>query len=311
MRARFTAGLGGQLSLAAFSEQGVYVPGHTGDFVTGGQLRRGSLLIHSEEQAVRHLLDIHSLPVLDEIGASLLPGTWNTANRMKVISSDWHFDADDPRGSIDRWNGENRQRRLILSELRTYEQFGRWMLPFYDYELFDFFAKIPLELRYQQHLYIDTLIHNIFVNDLAPLARIPIAHQGILQLPTLSWRDWVLIKMPATILDGWILQKATASKRQEHLRSVGARSSKPSGPDPLDHWWYDYPAFRQSVIDTFKSWDGMHGILDASALVGLLQKPLPRLFIQFTVPALLTLYYFQQIMDHELYPFRIPCSGCC
>jgi hypothetical protein len=39
----------------------------------------------------------------------------------------------------------------------------------------------------------------------------------------------------------------------------------------------------------------MGGIIDVSALVDLLQRPLPRLFIQFTVPALLTLYYLQEL----------------
>lgn len=304
MQARLTAGLGGQLSLSAFSEQSVYIPGHTGDFVTGGHLRRGVLLIRSESQATRHIIDIHSLPVLDEMAAALFPRIWDAATKKRAILDGWSFDADDPVGSIDRWDGQNRQRRLILTELRTYEEFGHWILPFYDYELFDFFAQVPLGLRYQQYLYIDALLHSVFVDDLAPLAGIPIAPNRTLQLPTLNWRDWLLLRKPTTVLDDWLLKRATRSKRREHLQSVGARSLEPSGPDPLDHWWDDYPGFRQSVIDTFKDWDGMHGIVDVSALVSLLQKPLPRLFIQFAVPALLTLCYFQQIVERELHGVR-------
>ena len=303
MLARFTAGLGGQLSLVAFSAQDVYVQGHTGDLVTGGQLRRGGLLVRSEAQAVRHLIDIHSLPVFDHMAAALCPGTWEAGSRVKVISSDWHFDADDPTGSIDRWDCENRQRRLVLSELRTYEQFARWMLPFYDYDLFDFFAAVPLRLRYQQRLYIDTLVHNMFVDDLAALAQISIAYKGSLQLPILSWRDWVLMRIPPGIVDEWILRRATDSKRREHLNSIGARSSEPSGPDPLDHWWYEHPSFRRFVIEKLSDWDGMHGIIDVRALADVLQRPLPRLFIQFTVPALLTLCAFQQIVEQEINSF--------
>jgi len=297
MRARFTAGLGAQLSLDAFCAQDVYMPGHSGDLVTGSWLNLPALRARSKSRAIQQLINMHLLPVLDEMAAAILPGTWHTGSQIESISSNWHFHADDPFGSVDRWNYENRQRRLILSELRAYEQFGRWMLPFFDYEFFDFFAQVPLELRYQQRLYIDTLIHNIFVDDLAALAQIPIAYQGVLQSPALSWRDWMLIKMPATILDDWILRKATDSKHREHSRSIGMCSPESSGPDPLDHWWYDHPAFRQSISNTFRDWDGMHRIVDVPALIELLQKPLPRLFIQFTVPALLTLYYFQQITE--------------
>lgn len=303
MRARFSAGLGGQLSLAAFSEQDVYVPGHTGDFVTGGHLRRGALLVRSQAQAVRHLLDVHSLFVLDELGAPLLPGVWDAASRMKVISSGWHFDADDPIGSIERWDCINRQRRLILSELRTYERFGKWMLPYFDYDLFDFFAEVPLQLRYQQRLYIDTLLHKIFVDDLGVLAQIPIAYQDTIRLPSLSWPDSVLMTKPAAIFRGWLLKLDSALKRRAQLRSIGTVSPEPVGPDPLDHWWYHYPPFRRSIIDTFSQWDGMHGIINVSALITLLQQPLPRLFIQFTVPAFLTLCYFQWIVEHTINAF--------
>lgn len=298
--ARFTAGLGGELSRTAFDNSTVYIPGHTGDFVTGGHLRRGGLLVCSETQAIRHLIDIHLLPVFDEMTSILFHKNWNTGIRAKVISNCWHFDTADPTGSIDRWDCENRQRRLIISELRTYEQSGHWMLPFYDYNLFDFFAKVPIELRYQQSLYIDTLVHNIFINDLAFLAEIPIAHQGILHQPTLSWRDWVLIRKPVAVFDDWILKRATDTKRREHLQSICGRSTEPSGPDPIDHWWYDYPAFRQSLIDTFNDWDGMSGIIDVDVLLKILQQPLPRLFVQFIIPAFLTLYYFQKITAHEI-----------
>jgi hypothetical protein len=48
----------------------------------------------------------------------------------------------------------------------------------------------------------------------------------------------------------------------------------------------------------FNGWDGMKGIVNADVLPDVLQKPLPRLFVQFTVPALLTLCYFQRIVDN-------------
>jgi hypothetical protein len=189
---------------------------------------------------------------------------------------------------------------LILAELSTYAQFGHWMLPLYDYEYFDFCTGIPLSLRYRQPLYIGALLQDLLVNDLSVLTEIPIAYKGRLHPPALDWRDWLLLRKPSFVPNGWILQRAARAKQQEHLESIGTRSSEPSGPDPLDHWWYDYPEFRRSVSNTFLDWDGLHGIIDVSALSEALQKPLPRLFVQFTVPALLTLFYFQRIVERDL-----------
>ncbi|MFW6116341.1 MAG: asparagine synthase-related protein [bacterium] len=304
MRARFTAGLGAQLSLSAGpqtdDETDVYVPGHVGDTLTSGDLSRGEFLVRSEAQAVQHLINGYSLLIPGEIGAALFPRAWTPASTRRVILTGWHFDALNPLSSLYRWHHQNANRRKYLTELRTYERFGHWMLPYYDYDLFEFFTRVPPELLYRQRLYVDTLIHRIFVDDLSVLSRIPIAYKGNLQVPSLSRRDRAAMSTLPPLLSDWILRRATNSKRREHLRTVGMRSSKPSGPDPLDHWWCDYPGFRESVIDSFRDWDGMKGIVDASALIGILQEPLPRLFIQFAVPGLLTLRYFQQIVEDEL-----------
>jgi hypothetical protein len=302
MQTRFTAGLGAQLSLSAHSQSAVYVPGHVGDSLTSGDLSRGDFLVRVEMQAVQRLLHAYSLLTVEEIGEGLFPGSWSPASVHRVVLSGWHFDAQDSLGSLFRWHYENANRRKYLAELRTYERYGRWILPFYDYDLFDFFAGVPPELLYHQRLYLDTLLHKIFVDDLAPLARIPIAYEGSLRLAALSWRDRVVMMNPPAVLGDWILKRATDSRRREHLGSVDDRSTKPTGPDPLDHWWYEDRAFRQSVIETVKDWDGMKGIIDVSALLTLLQEPLSRHFIQFAVPALLTLYYFQQIVEGELSP---------
>jgi hypothetical protein len=294
MRARFTAGLGAQLSLTGLSESHVCVPGYSANVLSGGTVSRGALLVHSRAQAASLIIGGHSLPVLHGMAKTIFPDIWDDQIKERVVLGQWHFDAADPVGSIDRWNCENRQRRLTLSELRTYEEFGHWMLPFYDYELYDFYASVPLDLRYRGRLYIDVLLHAVFTGRLARLAEIPVAYAGQLRLPVLDWRDRLCLRLPRT-LGAWVLERAQVSKRAEHLRSVGVYAPDPSGPDPLDYWWYSYPSFRESVVRTLRNWDGMGGIIDVSALVDLLQRPLPRLFIQFTVPALLTLYYLQEL----------------
>jgi hypothetical protein len=173
-------------------------------------------------------------------------------------------------------------------------------LPFYDYELIDFYSQVPVCLRYQQRLYVRTLIENLFIDDLAALAQIPVASLGPMQPPEATWKDRLLMRGIAAPLSDWLLDRAMHTKRLEHLRSVGARSADPSGPDPLDHWWHEYPDWRRSVRAMFFGWDGMHEIMDVSALLRLLEEPLPRLFVQFGIPAFLTLRFFQELLEGAL-----------
>ena len=86
------------------------------------------------------------------------------AHKWKTLeSSTEDFDmSQDTLGLIDRWNVENRQRRMILMELRAYEELGRWMLPFYDNELVDFFSGVPHDFRIAQNLYIQTAKKHLF-----------------------------------------------------------------------------------------------------------------------------------------------------
>jgi hypothetical protein len=297
MCTRFTAGLGAQLSLKDHTPTNVFVPGHTGDLVTGGQIRRGALAVRSKGHALRYLLDSQLLPISDDTATAIFGQSWDDSLRENVLADSLTFDPDDPDGSIDRWDCENRQRRLILSELRTYETFGRWMLPFYDHELYDFYAAVPLHLRYLQRLYIDTLTRHVYTDELSHLAEIPLAGSGVMQSPSLAWRDRALLLDRFGALSEWILRRASISKKREHRCSVGRYSTEPSGPDPFDLWWHQYPSFPKRVFDLLESWDGMGGVINTEKLLYMLAQPQPRLFIQFVVPSLLTLRAFQEIVE--------------
>lgn len=301
MQTRFTGGLGAQLSLCSYSDNDLYVPGHSGGLVSGNQLSRGGLAVRSRQQAIRHLMNAHLLPLFDDTLKVIFGQGWRPELKQEIVTEPWVFNPDDPNGSLDRWDCENRQRRLILSEMRTYAVFGNWMLPFYDYVLFDFFRGVPLRLRYQEPLYIESLGQGVFTDELAPLARIPLAGYGDLRTAYLSWRDRALMLNQSKALSEWVLRRATASKRREHEKSVGQRPQSPTGADPIDWWWYQSASFRQTVSRFLETWDGMGGIIDVTGLRSVLSSPQPRLFVRFAIPALLTMRTFQTLVGtrHE------------
>jgi len=301
MRARFTAGLGAHLSLGDYSPDDVFLPSHPGGLVAVGPNSEVSFLVRTEEQALRQIEDNMLLPVFDGMGAALFPGVWRSDTKRRIVRGNWRFDPRDPLGSMQRWEWENRH-QMILSELRTYELSGRWLLPTSDYEFTDYYRHVPALQRHDKRLYTDALLHNLFIDDLACLGKIRIAFSRGFEVPPVTWKQGILMNVPLGAVGSWLLTRATRRKRAEQRSSIGVIPTRVSGPEPIDHWWLALPAFRETVLDMFEGWDGMRGLVDVRVLKSVLREPMPRLFVRLGIPALLTLRAFQEIVEHELDP---------
>lgn len=299
MKTRFTTGLGGQLSLNSHSNNIVYMPGHPGNLPTGSAFERGFNLIRSEDQMLQHQLNNMSLPLLDEMAGELFTSYWNPRVRFRAISGGWDYDPSDPIGSYVRWGWEVHVRGLLLLEMRTYDEFGHWILPYCDYELVDFFAQVPYRYLYKRSVFIQSLLEDIYVKDLKSLAEIPIADRGTIENPQLSWKDQLLLKMSPSIAGDYILRRATQSKYKEWQQSRYLIPQRPTDPDPIDYWWHHDNEFRGSVIDILSDWDGMGGIVDTQALKRILTQPLPLKFIRYSIPSIITLCVFQNIVENN------------
>jgi len=93
----------------------------------------------------------------------------------KVLPAFVDSDKSEAIGAYETWDVESRQVLFIINSARVYEFFGcHWMLPWWDYELMDFFLRVQVNLRFQKRLYRNTLLHKIFVDELSELASIPV-----------------------------------------------------------------------------------------------------------------------------------------
>lgn len=161
----------------------VFMPGHTGDFLTGGHIP--SNLFEEKEiisydtlvtEAVlsKHYLLWHNVSsdIKDLFVArirKLLP-PFSTGDKLEAI------------GAYETWEFESRQARYIINGVRVHEFFGcQWMLPWWDYELMDFFLRVKADFRFQRRLYRSTLIRKIFIDELSELAKIPTVESILLQ----------------------------------------------------------------------------------------------------------------------------------
>jgi len=250
---RFTCGVGAR-HLDAFDID-VLIPGHTGDFVSGGHLPAAVGMVCNRRQLGRYLEFTHcryrgSEPVLRRI----LRMDYDAMKWRSLDASTADFDfTDDVFGLIDRWNVENRQRRMILMELRAYEEFGRWMLPFYDHELVDWFATIPHELRFGQRLYIQTARDRLFAargQEFASLRRI--GSRPMKVDSGLARRISLLRRLQP--LSGWFLELGLAPLR-DLLRTARPKPDQTFGTDLFKKWFRHDPATRAFLLARIEALD--------------------------------------------------------
>lgn len=143
----------------------VVVPGHTGDFNSGSWIPSALLRRSrgSRDDVVSAILATHyRLRTLRSLGRLLdqptsavattlrdrcersVPPTPSTMSREHLVSV------------AEEWCWRERQAKLIVNAVRVYESQGlRWALPWWDREVVDFWARVPLQQRIGQRLRAD------------------------------------------------------------------------------------------------------------------------------------------------------------
>ncbi|MDZ7778284.1 MAG: hypothetical protein U5L09_23030 [Bacteroidales bacterium] len=76
-------------------------------------------------------------------------------------------DSDDFISSFIRWDVEQRQRRYIARSAYQYKENNntKVLLPFFDYELMDFFADLPFKYLWNARLYTNTQLKHLYENN--------------------------------------------------------------------------------------------------------------------------------------------------
>ena len=259
---RFTCGIGARHLDASRAD--VVIPGHTGDFISGGHLPAHTGMVRTRDQLRRYLELAHfRYRGSERVLKRILRIDYRARKWETLEASTREFDmAQDALGLIDRWNVENRQRRMILMELRAYEHLGRWMLPFYDYELVDFFAGVPHDFRVAQNLYIQTAQERLFTDGSRALSDLRRIGSRSMSLDSaLPRRINQLQRLQP--LSGWLLQFGLAELR-DLARTLRPKPEQVFGTDPVKSWFISDQRVRDYLLDHLGSMDV--DLLDAEAL---------------------------------------------
>jgi len=88
-----------------------------------------------------------------------------------VFIDEWK---SNPVACFEMWDAENRQSLYIVNSVRVYEFVGARWRTLWDYDLMDFFLKVPTHYRYQKKLYVNTLYNHIFIDKAESLKKISV-----------------------------------------------------------------------------------------------------------------------------------------
>ena len=138
-------------------EDAVVVPGHSGDFISGGHMLENLAQEKdvSIERLAQEVFDRHYV---------LWPSD-RVATGRKALLSRIAERLEAPLGRVpgeqavnlhERWDWAERQAKFIVNSVRVYEFWGvDWWLPLWDADMMDFWSRVPIEWRRGSSLYRD------------------------------------------------------------------------------------------------------------------------------------------------------------
>ena len=133
------------------NECGFFFSGHSGDFMAGSHLRTRMKFWKDVNPVIEYIVRFKGTP----LGKHLFFTNPEyreliTTSLMETLSGypDW-------LNAFMNWDLEQRQRRFIMRSAlsQTPEQLPLVMMPFFDYQLFDFFVDLPFEFLLDTKLY--------------------------------------------------------------------------------------------------------------------------------------------------------------
>lgn len=151
------------------SENTVFIPGHTGDMISGGHipLDYDKPQAYAFEKFLRSNLEKHY--VLWRWNETEL-GSLFKSKIQKCVGDISIHDNESCANAIELFDFNERQTKFIINSVRAYEFFEfQWRIPLWDAELIDFFLQVPLALRLKQDLYREYVIKKLFVDSLEVL----------------------------------------------------------------------------------------------------------------------------------------------
>jgi hypothetical protein len=160
------------------NEQLLFVPGHTGDFISGG---------HIPFEIFQSKCDCDFTALVPDAIFSHHYHLWPISSDCRdirnamiqriasQISRPLNTPLDASR-AYEEWEWQSRQARFIVNAVRVYEYFNHsWAIPLWDHRIMEFFSRLPLSAKIRKRIYINALLRHVFTGPVARLRDLPVS----------------------------------------------------------------------------------------------------------------------------------------
>ncbi len=137
-------------------ENSVFIPGHTGDFISGGHIPLSWIEKSNNtflmKDVIMKILEKHYCLFNYPKNSNIIPKLINRISRF--LQNFQVNNNEDAASAFEYWEWQERQAKFIVNSVRVYEFWGYdWRIPLWDNEMMDFFSHLPIELRMKQYFY--------------------------------------------------------------------------------------------------------------------------------------------------------------
>lgn len=158
----------------------IRVPGYSGDFMAGSHIKFRMKSWRSKQDIVNYLLKFHVTPLVR-------PELAENPDHLEMLSHSLEESISmdtDPISAFIQWDLDYRQRRYVVrSEVEDNTGPTRFLLPFFDNELFDFFLSLPMKALLNTRLYINAQLKYLYKSnpDLIRIKRDNLTQQQLIR----------------------------------------------------------------------------------------------------------------------------------
>lgn len=138
-------------------EDGIFVPGHSGDFISGGHIREGfaDRKTVSRNEFAKEVLDRH-YTMWKWSGQKEILEPLLQKRILSCIDLKGDMAGESAVDMYEKWVWQEFQSKYLVNGVRVYEFWGfDWWLPLWDHEYMDFWSGMPLKFRLNRRLYND------------------------------------------------------------------------------------------------------------------------------------------------------------
>jgi asparagine synthase (glutamine-hydrolysing) len=245
----------------------VFLPGHSGDFIAGSHVL--DYYLHAwDGRLVRLAVERVHKKLNDRSLRRLFP--WSSRH-WDIVQDSFRETIklnDDPSmlSLAQRWTTEQRIRRFTLRECHVYRNYGyQVMIPFWDYEVVDFFTGLPRKYLYRRYLYRRLMQEYIYTGLDSSLGKIDTPYGPVLS-PEDRARTPTLIDFATRISKAGYHRVINRIKPSDSLTSLSRH---------YGNIWYHSFEFRQYYIQLFHESLKCHELFDMNVLNGLVERATP------------------------------------